>query len=327
MPPRRATWRPCRGADTASSPRCKPGTRRPPRPLLPQTAEAAAHRHCHAARPAPPPLAAARSTSARAALIVVLFVAVRLYWLATSVRPARLVQVVQLTQTGRVELGTGVATDGTRVYFTQRDGGRWSLAQVSVEGGTPLPLPLPLEQPLSNPDILDISPDRSNLLVASGSGTEPERRFGWSPRWADRRGAWGMLPATRAPGRATETGSSSPAAPRCFWSRATARIPASFSTPPAFPTPSAGRPHPERMCCAFPCSVRTWGRAPCGKSPPGGTGLHPLLRDWNSGAAEPDGDDNGELDRQWKLLSVPRAPRPRVQRVCHARASPLPARL
>ena len=74
------------------------------------------------------------------------------------------------------------------MYFTQRDAGRWSLAQVAVEGGTPLPLPLPLEQPLSNPNILDISPDRSNLLVASGSGPEVERAFwmvptvGGSPR-------------------------------------------------------------------------------------------------------------------------------------------------
>ena len=119
---------------------------------------------------------------------------------STTVRPARLVQVVQLTQTGQVELGNGAATDGTRVYFTQRDAGRWSLAQVSVEGGTPLPLPLPLEQPLSNPDILDISPDRSNLLVSSGPGTEVERPFwvvptaGGSPRRvgdvAGHAGAW-----------------------------------------------------------------------------------------------------------------------------------------
>jgi hypothetical protein len=69
-----------------------------------------------------------------AALLILLFLAGRVYWLATSVRPARLLQVVQLTQSGRVEFNDGVASDGSRVYFSEREGGRWSLAQVSAEG-------------------------------------------------------------------------------------------------------------------------------------------------------------------------------------------------
>src|SRR5580700_5132662 len=147
-----------------------------------------------------PPISRRGMYGRAAALIAVLFVAARLYWLATSVQPARLMQAKQLTEAGRIKLGSGVATDGTRVYFTQRDGGNWSLAQVSAEGGTSLPLPLPLEQPLFNPEILDISPDRSNLLVASGSGTGAERPFwvvpslGGSPRRvgdvAGHAGAW-----------------------------------------------------------------------------------------------------------------------------------------
>ena len=118
------------------------------------------------------------------ALIVVLFVVVRVYWLATSVRPARLLRAVQLTQTGRAEFNDGVATDGSRVYFTQRDGGRWSLAQVSVESGNPQPLPVQIP----NPDILDISPDRTNLLVSAGTGIDADRPLwivptvGGSPR-------------------------------------------------------------------------------------------------------------------------------------------------
>ena len=208
------------------------------------------------APPAAPPPPRRRAIYGRvAALIVALFLAVRLYWLATSVQPARLVQGVQLTQTGRVELGSGVATDGTRVYFTQRDAGRWSLAQVSVEGGTPLPLPLPLEQPLSNPDILDISPDRSNLLVSSGSGAEVERPFwvvptvGGSPRRvgdvAGHAGAW------------SRDGN------RIVFARGSALFLVSSDganahkllDTPGIPFSIRWAPPPEPTCCAFPFSA------------------------------------------------------------------------
>ena len=87
------------------------------------------------------------------------------YWLGAFARPPRVSQVVQLTQTGRVEVGNGVATDGSRIYFTERMGGRWSLAQVSVKGGTPVPVAV--TPPIFAPDILDISPDRSSLLVSA----------------------------------------------------------------------------------------------------------------------------------------------------------------
>jgi len=79
----------------------------------------------------------------------------------------RVSQVTQLTQTGRVEVGGPVATDGARVYFAERAGGSWRLAQAPVEGGAPRPLPA--AQSLIRPDVLDISPDRSSLLVAAGS--------------------------------------------------------------------------------------------------------------------------------------------------------------
>jgi Tol biopolymer transport system component len=90
------------------------------------------------------------------------------FWLGAFARPPRVLQVVQLTQTGRVEVADGVVTDGSRIYFTERTGGRWSLAQVSVKGGTPLPVPV--TPSFSQPDILDISPDRSSLLVSGQPG-------------------------------------------------------------------------------------------------------------------------------------------------------------
>ncbi len=90
------------------------------------------------------------------------------YWLGAFERLPRVLQVLQLTQTGRVDVSFGVVTDGSRVYFTERTGGQWSLAQVSVKGGTPLPVPL--TPPIFQPDILDISPDRSSLLVSGQPG-------------------------------------------------------------------------------------------------------------------------------------------------------------
>jgi Tol biopolymer transport system component/DNA-binding winged helix-turn-helix (wHTH) protein len=270
--------------------------------------------------PAPPAPPRRRAIYGRvAALIVVLFLAVRLYWLATSVQPARLVQVVQLTQTGRIELGNGVATDGTRVYFTQRDAGRWSLAQVSVEGGTPLPLPLPLEQPLSNPDILDISPDRSNLLVASGAGAEVERTFwvvptvGGSPRRvgdvAGHAGAW------------SRDGS------RIVFARGSALFVAASDgansrrllDTPGIPYSIRWAPPSRADVLRFSMLSPNLGPRTLWEVSSDGTGLHPFLRQWNSGAAEPDGDDNGNWTSNGNYYLF-RALRSRVSSVYAIRA-------
>ena len=97
------------------------------------------------------------------------------YWLGAFARPLRVSQVVQITQTGRVEIGSGVVTDGSRIYFTERMGGRWSLAQVSVKGGTPLPVPV--TTPIFQPDIFDISPDHSSLLVSGHPGERSDKRL------------------------------------------------------------------------------------------------------------------------------------------------------
>ncbi|MGC9947685.1 MAG: winged helix-turn-helix domain-containing protein [Bryobacteraceae bacterium] len=255
-----------------------------------------------------------------AALIVVLFLAVRLYWLATSVQPARLAQVVQLTQTGRIELGNGVATDGTRVYFTQRDGGNWSLAQVSVEGGTPLPLPLPLEQHLFNPDILDISPDRSNLLVASQSGSEVERTFwvvptvGGSPRRvgdvAGHAGAW------------SRDGS------RIVFARGSALFVVSSDgtdsrkllDTPGVPYSIRWAPPPRADVLRFSMLSPNLGPRNLWEVSSDGKGLHPFLREWSSGAAEPDGDDDGNWTANGNYYLF-RALRSRVSSVYAIRAN------
>jgi DNA-binding winged helix-turn-helix (wHTH) protein/Tol biopolymer transport system component len=271
---------------------------------------------------APPPPAPSRGSGIYvrvATLVVVLWLAGRIYWLATQTRPARLVQVVQLTQTGQIEVGHGVATDGTRVYFTQRDAGRWSLAQVSVEGGTPLPLPLPLEQPLSNPDILDISPDRSNLLVSSGSAVESERPFwvvptvGGSPRRvgdvAGHAGAW------------SRDGS------HIVFSRGSALfLAASDGTDSRKLLDTPGIPYDIRWAPPSRADVLRFSMLGPGLGPrtlwevsADGKDLHSFPPNWKPGAAEPDGDDNGDWTANGKYYLF-RALRGRVSSVYAIRA-------
>jgi Tol biopolymer transport system component/DNA-binding winged helix-turn-helix (wHTH) protein len=254
-------------------------------------------------------------------LIVVLFFAVRIYWLSTQVRPTRLVQVVQLTQTGQIELGSGVATDGTRVYFTERDGGRWSLAQVSAEGGTPLPLPLPLEQPLSNPDILDISPDRSNLLIASGAGASGEAE----------RPLWVVSTVGGSPRRvgdvAGHAGAWSRDGNRIVFARGSALfLVSSDGTDSRKLLDTPGIPYDIRWAPPTRGDVLRFSMIGPGLGPrtlwevsSSGTGLHSFLPDWNSGAAEPDGDDNGNWAANGKYYLF-RALRGRVSSVYAMRA-------
>jgi Tol biopolymer transport system component/DNA-binding winged helix-turn-helix (wHTH) protein len=248
---------------------------------------------------APPPVAVPprrRRIYARAvALGVVLFFAVRIYWLSTQVRPPRLAQVVQLTQTGQIEVGHGVATDGTRVYFTARDGGRWLLAQVSAAGGTPLALPLPLEQPLSNPDILDISPDRANLLISSGSGAGAQAE----------RPLWVVPTVGGSPRRvgdvAGHAGAWSRDGNRIVFARGSALfLVSSDGTDVRKLLDTPGIPDSIHWAPPNRADVLRFSMLGPGQGPralwevsSNGTGLHSFPPDWNSGAAEPDGDDNG----------------------------------
>jgi Tol biopolymer transport system component len=61
-----------------------------------------------------------------------------------------------------------VVTDGLRLYFEEQIGGAWGIAQVSVGGGDTVPV----STPFPNPGILDISPNGSDLLFISFTGSE-----------------------------------------------------------------------------------------------------------------------------------------------------------
>jgi Tol biopolymer transport system component/DNA-binding winged helix-turn-helix (wHTH) protein len=234
--------------------------------------------------------------TAAAVAIIVLF---PLYRLSVPARPPRVLDVVQLTQTGRVEVANGIATDGSRVFFTERNGGRWSLAQVSVHGG--VPQPLPSTELLTQPDIIDISPDRSSLLVASQNNVEAVRPLwvvpivGGTPhRLGDviaQAGAWSRdgSQIVYARGSALFLVNSDGTG-----SRKLVDTPGLTDGIRWAPAPA---PDVLRLSIIGP-DVRAGALWEVASS---GAGLHLLLRNWKPAAAPPDGETSGTWTAGGKL--------------------------
>ena len=109
----------------------------------------------------------------------VVCLAVAAYLVLRSPPPPRVSGYVQLTNDGQ---GKGTAlgamvTDGARLYFGEGSGMSSVIAQVSASGGETSSLP---EAPVGDPEVQDISPSHSELLVSSYMGFSQE--FGW-PLW------------------------------------------------------------------------------------------------------------------------------------------------
>jgi eukaryotic-like serine/threonine-protein kinase len=92
---------------------------------------------------------------------VVLAFAGLLLRLASTPPPPRLGEAVQITHDGLPK--TGLVTDGARLYFQEIVGSRPIASQVSVQGGETAQISTPLKEIF----FFDISPDRSELMVAS----------------------------------------------------------------------------------------------------------------------------------------------------------------
>lgn len=75
----------------------------------------------------------------------------------------RVIRLVQLTHSGRLDPWPGLVTDGTSIYFLEREGDHWNLMRTSVSGGESQIIPTPFK----NAAVLDVSPDRANLLIGS----------------------------------------------------------------------------------------------------------------------------------------------------------------
>ena len=89
-------------------------------------------------------------------------------WRFAPVPEPRVVRVTELTHTGRIAPGSRVVTDGARLYFASREGGRWALMTTSIHGGSVEKISSPFE----NTVIFDVSPDRTQLLIGPAIGED-----------------------------------------------------------------------------------------------------------------------------------------------------------
>jgi serine/threonine protein kinase len=94
-------------------------------------------------------------------------------WLGTSTSPPQVTAITQLTRDNTPKLS--LATDGSRLYFTETEGANQFLMQASTRGGESSLI----QTSFRNVVLMDISPDRSQLLVSDFVGTETEDQF-WS---------------------------------------------------------------------------------------------------------------------------------------------------
>ena len=78
--------------------------------------------------------------------------------------PPKIIGITQLTSDGREKSGC-VATDGLRIFFSEQVDDHWTVAAVSSSGGQAVPIRTPVTDAL----LLNISPDRSELLVSRPS--------------------------------------------------------------------------------------------------------------------------------------------------------------
>jgi Tol biopolymer transport system component/DNA-binding winged helix-turn-helix (wHTH) protein len=121
-----------------------------------------------ASKPIVEGLPVSRSWLRRATFIIValglgLLAGLVTFWLLSPVPGARVRSITQITHSGRVEAGLRMASDGSRIYFLERYGDHWNLMQTSVAGGEPQPVAAPFR----NTWVMDVSPDGTNLLIAS----------------------------------------------------------------------------------------------------------------------------------------------------------------
>ena len=79
-------------------------------------------------------------------------------------------RMTRITNAGGVDEWGGIVSDGTRIFFLERDGGHWNLMQTSVEGGNAEKLAAPFE----NTRIFAISPDHSQFLIGQFARRDDE---------------------------------------------------------------------------------------------------------------------------------------------------------
>jgi serine/threonine protein kinase/Tol biopolymer transport system component len=101
------------------------------------------------------------------------------YWLTRPVPSPKVLGSTEITRDGLQKTSAfnfqSLWTDGSRLYFNEEANGSWGIAQVSALGGETLPF----STSISTPILLSIAPNRSELLVQSFTSNEV-----LTPLWA-----------------------------------------------------------------------------------------------------------------------------------------------
>lgn len=115
------------------------------------------------------------------ALVMVLGVLSSIYLAARPAQPPKILSYKQLTRDGQGKLdafavGTPapLLTDGSRIYFNEVSGSQVVIKQVTDSGGETVPLSTNTKEPLV---VMNISPDRSELLATDFFLQSPDRRL------------------------------------------------------------------------------------------------------------------------------------------------------
>ena len=93
------------------------------------------------------------------------------YWLTRPLPPPKVTGSTQITRDGHQKISPmfpSLWSDGSRLYFNEDVNGGWRIAQVSALGGETLPFPTSISTPL----MVAMAPNRSELLVTSLVSTD-----------------------------------------------------------------------------------------------------------------------------------------------------------
>jgi DNA-binding winged helix-turn-helix (wHTH) protein/Tol biopolymer transport system component len=82
----------------------------------------------------------------------------------------RVNQIIRLTNSGRFEPWGRITSDGSRLFFLDRDGDHWNTRQVSVSGGESMPF----GPSGRDTKVLAVSPDQSEILFVPFTSISPD---------------------------------------------------------------------------------------------------------------------------------------------------------
>lgn len=128
---------------------------------------------------------------------VIVAIAACAYLFRPTLPPPRVTGYTQLTHDGQQKSFGGqsvatILTDGPRLFLQENIDGKFVIAQVSSTGGETVVIPTPF----TNAEPLNISPDKSELLMSSFSGSELDQQIwalpvlGGSPRRVSEMPGW-----------------------------------------------------------------------------------------------------------------------------------------